>query len=267
GAIFNVSGLLRLAGRSAAAIGLNYPTPLALAAVGGIVWSVKEKGSSMGRLLLVMAVVYFAFAVRYPIQPQHTFFVPFYAVCSILIGMGLAQIQIDKKAWRVALGCVLALLPIGVYAALPAAVRWADIPAVKAELARRVLPYRDPYRYFLQPWLRNYRGARRFAEEALAQVPQDAIILADNTSSAPLKYVQDVEGVRQDVMIVDLYDARFDPALEKYWHSEKNFLPSVSPKRVFIVSNVPGYFPEWIYRGCVLVKAGVLYEVKAEEDS
>ena len=71
--------------------------------------------------------------------------------------------------------------------------------------------------------------------------------------------------MRPDVVIVDPYDATFDPSLAPYWRGEESLLPRfrAEGRRVFVVSDHPGYVPKWVRRHGRLERFGIVYEVFA----
>ena len=69
-------------------------------------------------------------------------------------------------------------------------------------MSEREIPYRDEYKWFLQPWLTGYHGAEQFADAVFETVEPNAIVYADNTTVYPLLYEQEVKGRRPDVKIV-----------------------------------------------------------------
>ena len=257
GSVANMGDLPRLLGRSVLYVGLNYPTPLVAAiAVGAVVLA--RRRNAFGVLVLVLAAIYFLWAARYKVPDQYSFFVPFYVCGSLLIGVGAAALLAWRR-WMAWLLVALAIAPVGVYAALPSAARSAGFVFFKREL-----PYRDPYAYFLQPWKCGDRSARRFAEDVLATLPENAILLPDTTASMPLKCFQDVEGRRPDVRIVDPYDAKFEASVGPYWQSKTDLLPGARAegRRVFVISEEAGYVPPWVLTYDRLERFGPIFEVK-----
>ena len=254
--VSNVSSLPGLLGKSVLYLGLNYPTPVALAGLAGIVVLCRRR-DGLSWALLAVAVAYFAWAARYNVPDQFSFFVPFYVLGSVLIGLGAAAMAAWRGRWVAPVSVVLAIVPVAVYAALPAAAREAGFVFVKREL-----PYRDPYTYFLQPWKCGDRSARQYAEEVLAALPDGAILLADTTASTPLKYVRDVEGVRRDVLIVDPYDAKFVASHGPFWGSDASVVSRLaSGRRVFVTSDAAGYVPKWVGPPSRLKPVGPVFEV------
>jgi hypothetical protein len=68
----------------------------------------------------------------------------------------------------------------------------------------RDLPGRRASEFFLWPSKHGYVGARQFAEDTLDLLPPDAMLIADWTIFAPMQYLQEVEGLRQDVLVVQV---------------------------------------------------------------
>ncbi|MBM4020390.1 MAG: DUF2723 domain-containing protein [Planctomycetes bacterium] len=244
--IFNVSDLPALLGRSALYVALNYPTPLILAIPLGAAaigrrggfepQEIAQRQQAFARPVLALAAVYFLWAARYKVVDQYAFFVPFYVVASVLIGVGAAAV-LDRRpraAWALA---AAALLPAAVYAALPAAAERAGYPRFPREL-----PYRNSYTYFLQPWKTCDSSARRYAAEVLDSLPPGAALVPDSTARPPLACVHDLEGRRPDVTI-------------RGWER-----PGVGG-RLFVTSDVPGYFPPWAAEQGRLVPFGLVWEV------
>ena len=260
GSVANMGDLPRLLGRSVLYVGLNYPTPLVAAIAVGAVALVRRR-NAFGVLVLVLAAIYFLWAARYKVPDQYSFFVPFYVYGSLLIGVGAAAL-IAWRRWMAWLLVVLAIAPVGVYAALPSAARSAGFVFFKREL-----PYRDPYVYFLRPWKCGDDGARRFATEVLEALPADAILLPDTTPAPPLKCLQDIEGRRPDVRLADPYDARFEAWAEPYWYGDANLLPRLrgAGRRVFVVSDHPAYVPRWVTQYGRIEAFGIVYEVVDRE--
>jgi hypothetical protein len=264
----NVKGLPRLFGMSLLYIALNHPTPLALAAVGGAI-ALWRRRDGLSRVLLVLAAVYFLWAARYKVPDQFSFFVPFYVLSSVLIGVGAGCLLSRKRPgttlswghgrWAAAVLVLLALLPVGVYALLPSVARVAQF-----QFQSRVLPYRDPYTYFLQPWKRGHEGARRFAEEALDSLPPKAVLMADSTSSAPLQCVWQVEGRRPDVVVVGLGADITDPFLGGLWGTKEDPWPQLNAegRLAFVVSDVRAYIPRWVSQYARLKPFGIIYEAE-----
>ena len=257
GSIFNSSDLAGLAAKSVLYVGLNYPTPLALAIFAGA-WVLGRRREAMGRLIVILAVLYFAWAARYKVADQYAFFIPFYVFGSVLIGAGLSSVWprlSGLKAWPLV---ALALVPIAVYAVLPAAARRAGYVFFQREL-----PYRDPYTFFLQPWRTGDRGARRFAEEVLEALPPGAVLFTDTTPAPPLVCLQKIEGRRPDVQIAA--PGGLAPAMLKhYWGSPKDLMPEFQAegRRVFVVTDQPAYMPKWMAEFTRRVAFGHILEVQ-----
>jgi hypothetical protein len=149
------------------------------------------------------------------------------------------------------------LLPVPVYAYAPSL-------AAKMQLdlgTRGDIPYRDDYKYFLQPWKTGYDGAERFAKQALEAVENNAVIYADSTTVAPLLYVQEVKGARPDVKIVSgTAKSKDAPRFDK---TTIERLLQDGP--IYVVSPKPGYCPAFVLDNYELVQAGLLWRVVGRE--
>jgi len=262
--VFNAAELPALLKKSAMYIVLNYPTPLALAAVAGV-WALVRRGGAFSWMILAMAVLYLAWAARYNVTDPEAFFIPFYVLTSVLVGVGVARLWPNmggrgaeaRRRWMPWALLALALVPVAVYAGLPAAARHVGFVFFKREL-----PYRDPYTYLLQPWKMGDRSARQFAEEALWSLPPWAVLFTDSTPLAPLVCVQQIEGVRPDVQIVAPVDMAGAVDTGE-WYSPWDLTGEYAAAGldVYVVSNHPEYMPRWMAEHAELVPAGLVYEV------
>ncbi len=146
-------------------------------------------------------------ALRHHVPDQYAFFLPAYLPVAVWCGLGYEALVRRWSGGQVRRAVVLALclaLPVGTYWLAPqAVVRWPLVP-----LQVRTLPGRDPWRFFLWPPKNDAWGARAYGEAALGEAAPGALILADWTLQAPLEYLQDVEEVRPDVLVVGTGDLR-----------------------------------------------------------
>lgn len=127
---------------------------------------------------------------------------------------------------------------------------------------RRKLPYRDDYKYFLQPWKNGERSAEKFAHEALDSVDENAIIYADTTTAHALLYVQQVEGLRPDVKIISDYDSSENsPVLDK--DTIEGLMQNFP---VYVVSPLKRYCPAFLLEVYDFVEASVLWRVASKTE-
>jgi len=254
--VSNLSSLPGLLGKSGLYLALNYPTPVGLAGLAGIVVLCRRR-DGLSWALLAAALVYFGWAARYNVPDQFSFFVPFYVLGSVLIGLGVAAVAARWGRWVGPVSVVLAMAPVAVYAVLPGVAREAGFVFFQREL-----PHRDPYTYFLRPWKCGDFSARRYASEVLAALPERAILLPDTTAGTPLKYLRDVEGVRRDVLVVDPYDAKFVPSQGPFWGTDAGAVSRLAGgRRVFVASDQAGYVPGWAGPPLRLEPVGAVFEV------
>jgi hypothetical protein len=255
GNVLNIRLSWRIVRENILFIALNFPTPnILLFFVGMYALRRPLPTRAFRNVLVALLILFFIFAFRYTVADRYAFFIPFYSVAAILIGLGIHEILARPHhralPWAIAL-CTL--LPVAVYAAAPHLAERMHVTIG----TRGDLPYRNDYEYFLQPWKTGDTGAQRFAAEALTGAEPNAIILADTTTVGPLLYVQEIEGVRPDVKVVTgiarskeapPYDL---PVLERL----------VGTQPVYLTSKRPGYCPAFALEKCELVKAGVLWRV------
>ena len=234
---------------------LNFPTPnFVLFFVGLRVLRKTGPSRSFANIMLALLLLYFVFAFRYTVPDRYSFFVPFYCIAAVIIGLG-ADALLNRFNYKMLTVLILAftLLPVPVYYVIPDVAKKVYKPLGQ----RRQRPYRDEYVYFLQPWKQSYRGAERFAEEALNLVEKNAVIYSDTTSVHSLLYVQEVKGRRNDVKIVSGYDKSKDaPVFNRDTIGEL-----MRNSAVYVVSPAQGYCPEFLLERYKFVQAGVLWKV------
>ena len=181
----------------------NFPTPNVVFFFAGL-YGLKKVSPSNGfvKVLLALLILFFVFAFRYTVPDRYAFFIPFYCLASVLIGVGFDLLITGPKrkilCWIVFL---FALLPIPTYIIAPAIAEKAGFDIS----TRADVPYRDDYMWFLQPWKAGYSGAEKFAEEVFDKLEPEAVVYADNTMVYPLLYMQEVERKRADITIISEY--------------------------------------------------------------
>lgn len=255
GDVLNTSVSWRMVKESVLLIALNFPTPnIVLFFVGFYALCKSESTSAFPHIVLVLLVLFSAFAFRYTVSDRYAFFIPFYGMVSIFIGLGVHLVQ--TRVRRTAALCLIgafSLLPAATYAIAPELARRTEFPIE----TRGDIPYRDDYQYFLRPWKTGDAGAQRFATEALETVENNAIIVADTTTVAPLLYVQEVQGVRPEVKIVTgIVSSEGAPA-----YDPQTLMNLAASRPMYVVSRRPRYCPRFILEQYRLVEAGVLWKV------
>jgi hypothetical protein len=253
--VLNTSISLKMALENVAFVLLNFPTPNIVLLLVGL-WALHKKAPSrsFANIIAAMLILYFLFALRYTVADRYVFFLPFYCLGAVLVGLG-ADIAFERHSRKSLALLVLAfaLLPVPVYAVTPALARKVYKPLGR----RRQRPYRDEYKYFLQPWKSGYRGAERFAREALDAVEENAIVYAYTTEVHALLYVQEVEGKRQDVGIISSFNSSADrPVL-----NEQTATSLVRNSALYVVSPVKGYCPAFLLERYDFVRQGLLWKV------
>jgi hypothetical protein len=121
----------------------------------------------------------------------------------------------------------------------------------------REIPYRDDYRYFLQPWRTGYRGAERFANEVLESLEPAGVIFADATTAPPLLYAQQVKAKRPDVKIISsIGSSENSPEL-----NEQTIEKFLAERAVYVVSPIDGYCPAFLLERYKFEQTGLIWKV------
>jgi hypothetical protein len=109
----------------------------------------------------------------------------------------------------------------------------------------------------MQPWKTGYRGAERFADEALDTAGKNALIYADATTAGPLLLARQVKGKRPDVEIVSgTVNSEGAPRFDR-----ETIGQLVNKRPVYVVSTRPGYCPEFVLDDYDFTRAGILWKV------
>ena len=252
GNVLNTHLSARLAVENLIFLVYNFPSPNIIFFFAGLYGLNKVSPSrSFRNILLVLLILFFVFAFRYTVPDRYVFFIPFYCLVSVLIGIGFNSLvtQPNRKILcRIAL--ILALLPILTYIIAPVAMEKTQFKLP----TKRNIPYRNEYIWFLRPWQTGYNGPEQFAEQALSNVEKDAIIIADGTTVYPLWYVQKVKGTFPNVKIVSEHGSYENPVAFPT-------ADTIAGRPVYVVSPVSGYCPGFLLERYKFVQKGVLWKV------
>ena len=145
----------------------------------------------------------------------------FYGLAFFIVGLCVApgwEAVAALIAWRapasahlargLLLASLVALPPIA-YAALPRL-----LPAVGVTASRlgiREISERPALAFCFTPWRCGDVGARHYASAVPKALPPEAVLLADATIGQPMLYLQQVDGARTDVHVVDQAPAKQVP--------------------------------------------------------
>jgi len=235
---------------------MNFPTPNLLLLIVGA-WSIHEFSPKrwFANVLIALLIMYLAFAFRYTVPDRYAFFIPFYCIVSLLIGVG-AYNYLNKSS-RI-MTCVFAVFCLVVVPFYFMAPKIAEGLEIKIGSGRKI-DYRESDTYFLWPWKNGYKGAERFAVEALFSVRSPAIIYADATTAPPLLYAQEVMKERQeyDIKIISSIGcSENSPEFNK-----KTIKKLLSERSVYVVTPAKGYCPDFLLRRYDFEPVGVLWKV------
>jgi hypothetical protein len=224
--------------------------------------------------LCLMAVLTAAFASTHSILESYVFYLPVFALVALYVGTGVGVVTARWPAGRwLVLGLVLIALQVGLYRVTPVVVERVA-PGI---IPSRDLPGRRASTFFLWPPKHGYLGARQFAQDTLDLLPADAILIADWTIFTPLQYLQDVEGRRRDVLVVQV-----DPAGMQTIHENQpprggtEYLPRtggtdaerLGRRPLFLANADPRYYPmDEFHAWFELQPVGQVWALLLREDS
>ena len=237
-------------------IGYNFPTPNIILFVFGL-FALRKLSSlrAFANILLAVTVLFFIFAFRYTVPDRYAFFIPFYCLVSIIIGIGFDRLFVlyNNKLVTVA-AFILALLPIGVYAVAPVIAERMQVNMG----TNRQIPYRNDYTYFLRPWQGGNYGPSLFAEEALDIVEDNAAIIADGTTVYSLWYAQTIKNIKPGVIVLSSH-GDYKNLID--FPTAQTISRLLTEKQVYVVSPVEGYCLDFLLDNYSFKEAGPLYQV------
>ncbi|MBW8034289.1 MAG: DUF2723 domain-containing protein [Planctomycetes bacterium] len=244
--------------------GLSFPTPNILLFFVGLFAVYKVIGfKTFANMLLAMMLIFFVFAFRYTVPDRYAFFIPFYCLVCVFIGVGCRVVLERFKNRYLPFAIVIgALLPVGVYAVVP-------IIAERMEFSlgtKRQIPYRNEYTYFLRPWQCGNDGPKLFAADALDSVEDNGVIIADGTTVYALWYAQQFAGLRRDVKIISKHGDYKNPI---DFVTVETLDDLLAAEAVYVVTPQKRYCPEFILESGKydFVKSGPVFRIKAISDT
>ena len=262
--VSNIGRLPVLIARAAAATVLNFPTPLIVAGLLGVIGMRSIVLAPMRWITVGGLLMYGAFGARYDVPDQHTFLLPAFCFFGLMIAVGVDRlVSHARPRWCTWMLCACAGFAPMVYAVLPAVLRSVDSNVLP--VPRRIVPYRDPLKWFVQPWRCGYDGPERFAMETLSALPVGAWLDVDSTLLPPLNYVQACDGLRRDVRL-DCVLARqswFDDGAEAFPRLRRAKLEA---GLLFAATDDRRYLATWLREARVRLEAfGLVYRVVLDE--
>ncbi len=261
GDVLNTTLSAKIAKENFMYIILNFPTPNLLLSIVGV-WSLYKLSPKrwFANVISALFILYFIFAFRYTVPDRYAFFIPFYCIVSLLIGLGVYKYLAGSGGITTNLFVIFCLVVVPVYYMAP---KFAEKLDIKIGSGRKI-EYRNDDTYFLWPWRIGYKGAERFAIEALFSVQAPAVIYADATTAPPLLYVQEAMNERQgsDIKIISSIGcSENSPEFDK-----QTIKKLLSDRTVYVVTPDRGYCPDFLLRGYDFEPAGVLWKVVERDD-
>lgn len=259
GDVLNVSMSMRIVKENILFIGLSFPTLnifLFLAALFGLHKSVKDK--CLLYFLYGLLALFFVFAFRYTVPDRYAFFIPFYCMVSIFLGIGahMQYTMLGKRKIIAGTAIFMALVPIAVYIIVPVIAERKGISIGTS----RTIPYRNDYAHFLSPWKSFDRSAELFAADALGSIEENAVIIADGTTVYSLWYGQDIKGLGAEVSILSNHGSYNNPI---EFPTEDTILNLMANRPVYVVTPQKGYCPQFILDKFDFAETGPIYKVMA----
>ena len=258
-AVLNTSISAKIAKENLIFIGYNFATPNIVFLFFGLYSIRKTTLKSFGIILTSLLILFFIFAFRYTVPDRYAFFIPFYCLAAIFVGIGCGEFFVRRESTFIRMiVLLLAFLPTAVYLFVPRI-------AEKAEFSigtKREIPYRNDYIWFLRPWQYGHNGPERFATEALQDAEKDAVIIADGTTVYTLWYVQTVTKRRPDVMIFSRHGSYTNPSA---FPDVETVAKLVTERKLYVVSPIAGYCPDFLLERYNFVKTGVLWQAVRKE--
>ena len=253
--VLNTSVSTKIAKENLIFMAYNFPTPNVILFFAGLYGLRKTSPArNFTNILLVLLILFFVFAFRYPVPDRYAFFIPFYCLAAALFGVGfnlLVGLPNRKTLRWIVIG--LALLPIPTYIITPVAAQKMQFKLP----TKRSVPYRNNYMWFLRPWKTGYNGPAQFADEVCNTVEKNAIIYADSTTAPPLLYAQQVKNKRTDIKII----SSFGKSEGSPEFNEQTIEKLLAERAVYVVSPVDGYCPQFLLEQYEFKQAGVLWKI------
>jgi len=240
--------------------GLSFPTPNILLFFAGLFGVYKViKSRIFANMLVAMTAMFFVFAFRYTVADRYAFFIPFYCMACIFLGVGCgAFVERFQNRYLPFVIIVLAFLAIPVYIVVP---KLAE--RMKVSLGtKRQIPYRNEYAFFLRPWQRGNNSPERFVNETFDTLEDNSVIIADGTTVYPLWYGQQVLGLREDIKIVSEHSSYKNPM---DFVTAETLDGLLAEKSVYVVSAQKGYCPEFILDNYDFVESGPVYKIAVKK--
>jgi hypothetical protein len=176
---------------------LNFPPWTAVIGLIGL-YELYRRQKYVFFLVFPLFLVYAFLVITLNLERPVPAYLPAWVILSIAVGFGWWKL-LSSGSWQgFAIAIVLSTSPLVIYRFAPMAVRQVRMERrAEALLNAPVELPLDPLAFQLNPDRRDLRGARDYATGALAQLPENAVVLSPTRTSellvAPMRYVSEVE--------------------------------------------------------------------------
>lgn len=257
GQITNVKITWRIMAENIGFVLYNFCSPAIVMLIVGISSYKKLSAPKLFNLIVIILFwVFLIFAARYNVPDRYSFFIPFYIITSIFIGLGCQVILTDwsifsAKTHRNIILSLLIFCPLFFYWQTPI-----QLEKIKFPLGtKREIPYRNDYVYFLRPWQHTTVQPQKFAEDSFKISAKNSAILVDGVAFFPLWLDQVQNNNRLDVKLL----LESDPKETIIGFADRGLL--------YVVSPIKDYCPQFLLDNYDFVKIGPLYHVQPKTSS
>lgn len=172
-------------------------------------------------LVVSLILIDVVFASFYGKARQLFQLLPAFVLFGYFIAAGFASVaaRMAPKKFLMLLSAVALLQPAAYFSVTRSASYLFHVNLV----SESTFPYRDANIYYLWPSKRGNYITYDFARNALSVIETGAVILADFNIFEPLRYLQSVEGVRQDVRVKCTNEFCYQPE-EAIWQDLRHYI-------------------------------------------
>ncbi|MBQ9431592.1 MAG: DUF2723 domain-containing protein [Kiritimatiellae bacterium] len=185
----------------------------------------------MRRALAALTVIHLLFWARYFVGDQATFVMPTLGLLAVWVGLGAAALPVVDRR-RVVMPALLCGITVSVAVPALCGKLLENNPRLIPVTRPRELPGRNEMAYWLVPWKNNEHSAADFVGLINAKLQPGDLLIADNTSAAPLLAARVIGKLSNGWELVNYLSDRSEDAVRRQL---------AAAKRKYIVSPVRNY--------------------------